>query len=115
MQSVIMISEREVDFAQIEKHWKNKSISTNNLGLRLVIEVEKGRIYFDTIQDGLPEYGDGELTDLKMSNYNFYSISFTDSVVLKAFILETPFSSKIYIDDDNGEIMPYSEFCKLIE
>lgn len=115
MQSVIMISDSEVDIAQIEKQWENKSISTNNLGSRLVIEMEKGRIYLDVIKDGLSEYDDGELTDLKMNDYYFYSISYTDSVALSAFIHKTTFSSKIFIDDDAGKIIPYSEFCKSID
>ncbi|GHU61382.1 hypothetical protein FACS189418_0950 [Clostridia bacterium] len=111
MQSVILISESQIDFAQIEIQWKNKSISTNNIGSRFVIEIENGRIYLDLIKDGLSEYDDEELDNLAMSNYNFCSISYTDGAALKSFILGTLFSNKVFIDDDNGNIVPYLEFA----
>lgn len=111
MQSVILISESQIDFDGIEKQWKNKSTSTNNMGSRLAIELENGRIYLDVIKDGLSEYDDGELDNLTISSYNFCSISYSGSAVLQSFILGTLFSGRAFIDDDNGNIVPYSEFA----
>jgi hypothetical protein len=112
MQSIIIISEKQIDMTSIAERWASKSITTNMINSRLVIELENGRIYVDLIEDGISEYNEDELAALNMANHYFYSVSYTDYSVLKRFINETPFNGRIYTDDDMGNITTLQEFCK---
>jgi hypothetical protein len=105
MQSVVLITDSDFNFAEIIKHWNNLSLSLSTLQNRIVIEFDEGRIYIDLIEEGLNEYEPYELENIDIEHPRFYSVSFSDQLAIRRFIKESLLIySSFFIDDDKGNI-----------
>lgn len=110
MESVILITDKHFTLDQLSSVWRNKSISINRINDRLAIELPEGRIYADLIVNGRDEYVEEEIKKIDIDLPVFYSISYSNSVILKLFLGNSMLKNYFYIDDDHGGITLFNEF-----
>jgi hypothetical protein len=115
MESVILISNNNGCLKAIGKQYNNNEIHKPDDENKLNIETKEGRLYITLENSIISDYEDEELdlirSKLKEPLY-FYLVNYSDKSALKRFIKDIIYKESIYIDDDNGSILPCSEFQK---
>ncbi len=116
MQSILLISDSDklIELINIQcKYFITNKKNEKKLNL------EKGdeRFYITLMNNGIDEYEEDEVAFIKKIFPNkifFYLLCYTSESGIKDLVNQLSFKEKIYIDDDQGNIMPFSEFKKII-
>lgn len=113
MQSIVLISSDSYLLVKLRIQWENKAISILENKEQLNIETKEGRIYLNLSNDIIADYDDKELNFLKKhlpDEKHFFSLCYSNKIILNKFLNSSAFDDIVYIDDDNGNILTLEEF-----
>jgi|AKZA01.1.fsa_nt_gi hypothetical protein len=117
MQSVILISNNNGCLNTIEKQYNDNEIHKPDDENKLSIESKEGRLYITLENSIISDYEDKELdlirSKLKEPLY-FYLVNYSDKSALTRIIKDIKYKESVYIDDDNGSILPCADFQKKV-
>ncbi len=109
MNSVILISKRANILVELQTYWNNISTATfipeDN---RLSIEMDLGRIYIDDLGNIIEEYDEDETKQFSSEYRYFFSICYSNKVVMEEFLTNSHWDEDTLFDNDNGNIIPYN-------
>lgn len=113
MQSILLISDNDklID----EMNIQYDSVANREDKDKLNLEIGEDRLYITQMNDAFDEYEEDEEIFVKKIFPNkvfFYLVCYTSENGIKDFISQLLFKGKIYVDDDQGHIIPFSEFKK---
>ncbi len=113
MQSLILISDSDKIIGSIKTQCKGliiHEINEKNLNL----EGRDERFYITFMDDGIEEYETDEITFIKTifadKEVFFYLLCYTSETGIKEFVSNVSFKEVVLVDDDQGHILPFSEF-----
>jgi len=90
------------------QHYGNESTSlTEN---RFVVDYNNDHVFYDSAEDIINDYEEGDKVRIPFPNPQFIMMTYTSENLMKQILSQENFPRGIYIDDDNGNIMPIEEF-----
>jgi len=111
MQWVILIGSDDLDINSIRKikHFgKNKiTVLTPN---RFVVDYGGEHVFYEYVEDLINDYEEEELKAIPFDNPHFIMMTYTSEELMKKILCQDDFLKGIYVDDDNGNIVPIEQF-----
>lgn len=111
MESIILITNNNKMLDKIETRCKAFNINSIFVNNKLIIEMMDGRIYISLSKELEEDFDYAELEILKKIFFGeifYYLICYSNKKVLKEIMHIFTFQEMLYIDDDEGHIIPLS-------
>jgi len=117
MKWITFIGNEEFDLNNIKsiKHYNSiRSYDAPEIKNRYCIDYgEKGYIFYDYC-DIISDYEENELKNIPFKNPHFIMMLYTSVELLKSILSQDNFIRGIYVDDDDGNIIPIEQFIEFI-
>lgn len=77
---------------------------------RFVVNYGGDHIFYEYVEDLINDYEEDELKKIPFENPHFIMMTYTSEKLMKSIIGQDNFLKGIYVDDDNGNIIPIEKF-----
>ena len=111
MQWIILIGNESFNLNRIRnlKHYgENKS--TNLTENRFVVDYGYDHVFYESAAVIINDYEENDIKRIPFSNPQFIMMTYTNENLMKQILSQENFPRGIYIDDDNGNIVPIEDF-----
>ena len=111
MQWIILIGNDKFDInsiRNIEHNGVNKF--TELTPNRVVVDYGEDHIFYEYAEDVINDYEEEELIKIPFNNPHFVIMTYTSEELMKKVLQQENFIKDIYIDDDQGNIIPIEQF-----
>lgn len=115
MQSIVLITNCSQILSLINNQCKGDGINSYKEENQLSIEMENGRVYITLSNEIVEDFEYDEIQSIHHifpDTIFFYLLCYTDIAVLKKLLQRLTLQEKIYVDDDKGNILTFTEFKK---
>lgn len=111
MQWVILIGNSDLDINSVRKikHFGENKITELSPN-RFVVDYGDEHVFYECVEDLINEYEEEELKEIPFDNPHFIMMTYTSEELMKKILCEDNFLKGIYVDDDNGNIVPIEQF-----
>ena len=111
MQWVILIGNEELTIDKLynityERECEKNYVNSN----KIVVNYESEHIFYEYTPEIINDYELEELEKIPFINPHFIMMIYTSEKLMKSILIEKDFPKDIYIDDDDGNILPISKF-----
>ncbi|WP_027085178.1 hypothetical protein [Cohnella panacarvi] len=111
MQWIILIGNEGFNLnliRNLQHYGENKSTClTEN---RIVVDYGQDHVFYESAEDIMNDYEEDDIKRIPFPNPHFIMMTFTNENLMKQILSQENFPRGIYIDDDNGNIMPIEDF-----
>lgn len=113
MKWILLIGDEKLNLDLIKKVEHFGSISITDVSdNRLVVDYGSEQIFYDYVEDLINEYEEEEILYIPFSNSKFIMMVYTSDELMKKVLIQDNYLKEIYVDNDNGLIVPIEEFIK---
>lgn len=111
MQWVILIGSDDLDINSVRKikHLGENKI-TDLTPNRFVVDYGDEHIFYEYAENLINNYEKEELKTIPFDNPHFIIMTYTSEELMKKILHQDDFLKGIYVDDDNGNIVPIEQF-----
>lgn len=111
MQWIILIGDKGFNLNLIRNLQHNGEISSTSLTEnRFVVDYGNDHVFYDSAEDIINDYEEDEKAQIPFPNPQFIIMTYTNGELMRRILSQENFPPGIYIDDDNGKILPLDEF-----
>lgn len=111
MQWIILIGNEGFNLNLIRnlKHYGENKY-TNLTENRIVVDYGYDHVFYESAEDIINDYEEDDIKRIPFSNPQFIMMTYTNENLMKQILSQENFPRGIYIDDDNGNIVPIEDF-----
>lgn len=111
MRWIILIGDDNLDIEVIKhmKHYGENNI-TDISPTEIIVDYGNEYISYDYDENLINDYEPEELEKIPFPNPHFILMKYSSKMLMKITLCKNNFFKGIYIDDDNGNILPIEEF-----
>ncbi|KGE19583.1 hypothetical protein [Paenibacillus wynnii] len=114
MQWIILIGNEYLNLNQISEIKHDGENKTTSLYTdRFVVDYGDDHVFYENAEDIINDYEEEDLKKIPFSNPRFIMMTYTNEKLMKQILCQENFLRGIYVDDDNGNILPIEEFVLL--
>lgn len=111
MKWIILIGNDNLDINTLKNidHFGSKKISilTPN---RMVVDYGSEHIFYEYSEDVVNDYENEELELIPFGKLHFIIMTYKSEELMKSILRQNNFLKDIYVDDNNGKILPIEQF-----
>lgn len=111
MQWIILIGNEGFNLnliRNLQHYGENKTTGlTEN---RIVVDYGHDHVFYESAEDIMNDYEEDDIKRIPFPNPQFIMMTYTNENLMKQILSQENFPRGIYIDDDNGNIMPIEDF-----
>lgn len=111
MEWVILIGSDDLDINSVRKikHFGQNKV-TDLSPNRFVVDYGDEHVFYEYVEDLINDYEEDELKAIPFDNPHFIIMTYTSKELMKKILSQDNFLKDIYVDDDNGNILPIKQF-----
>ncbi|CQR57007.1 hypothetical protein [Paenibacillus riograndensis] len=111
MQWIILIGNEHFNLKLIRdlQHDGENTITSLNTN-RFVVDYGNDHVFYESVEDIINDYEEDDIKRIPFPNPHFIMMTYTNGKLMKQILSQDNFPRGIYIDDDNGNILPIEEF-----
>jgi len=111
MQWIILIGNDDLDINSVRKikHFGENKITDLNQN-RFVVDYGNEHVFYEYVEDIIDDYEEEELKAIPFDNPHFIIMTYSSEALMKKILSQDNFLRGIYVDDDNGNIVPIEQF-----
>ncbi len=111
MEWVILIGSDDLDINSVRKikHFGQNKV-TDLSPNRFVVDYGDEHVFYEYVEDLINDYEEEELKAIPFDNPHFIIMTYTSEELMKKILSQDNFLKDIYVDDDNGNILPIKQF-----
>ena len=114
MQWIILIGDETLNLNIIKKIEHYESISSNEVNeRRYCINYGKDHIFYDDPGNIIEDYEEEDRLKIPFKNPHFIMMVYTSKSLMKKILQQNNYLDDIYIDNDQGYILPIKEFIEM--
>ena len=115
MQWIILVGNENLSLGTIEnmKFIGSKKVAQVSKE-RIVVDYGEDHVFFDYANDIINDYEEDELLLLPFEKPRFIMMTFSSTFILKKILTDNNFPNKLYIDDDQGNILKIEDYIRLL-
>lgn len=111
MQWIILIGNEGFNLKLIRNLQHNRANSSTSLTEnRFVVDYGNDHVFYESVEDIINDYEEDDKKRIPFPNPQFIMMTYTNEKLMKQILSQKNFPRDIYIDDDNGNILPIEEF-----
>lgn len=111
VQWIILIGNEGFNLKLIRNLQHNRANSSTSLTEnRFVVDYGNDHVFYESVEDIINDYEEDDKKRIPFPNPQFIMMTYTNEKLMKQILSQKNFPRDIYIDDDNGNILPIEEF-----
>jgi len=111
MSWIVLIGDESLNIHLLEKINHYGSMNTYTLpSKRCAVVYNNDYIYYDSVDNLLKYYDKNESKNIPFNNPRFILMSYSSKNILKKVLSQDNFLKGVYVDNDDGDIVPIEEF-----
>lgn len=111
MRWVILIGSGDFDINSVRKikHFGDNKVTELSPN-RFVVDYGNEHVFYEYAEDIINDYEKEDLNVLPFDNPHFIIMTYTSEELMKKILHQDNFLKDIFVDDDNGNIVPIEQF-----
>lgn len=92
----------------LKHHGENATTSLSKE--RFVVNYGNDHVFYDAVENIINDYEEDDKRKLPFPNPKFIMMTYSSEKLMRQILSQDNFPRDIYVDDDNGNILPLDEF-----